>query len=87
MSAFALIEGPLDAATAWLQIDWTRIQRLVSRLQARIVKAMKAGRWHRVRSLQRLLVSSLRVATINDGQSFTIIDGPKRKAKRLTMGR
>jgi len=58
MSAFALIEGPLDAATAWLQIDWTRIQRLVSRLQARIVKAMKAGRWHRVRSLQRLLANS-----------------------------
>jgi RNA-directed DNA polymerase len=32
--------------------------RYVSRLQARIVKAIKAGKWHRVSSLQRLLVNS-----------------------------
>jgi RNA-directed DNA polymerase len=59
MSALGLVEGPSDATTAWLQIDWARIVRHVSRLQARIVKATQAGKWHRVRSLQRLLVNSL----------------------------
>ena len=58
MSALGLVEGPSDVTTAWSQIDWARIVRHVSRLQARIVKAVKAGRWHRVRSLQRLLVNS-----------------------------
>ena len=52
------IEGPLDEAALWSSIDWSGARRHVSRLQARIVKAVKAGRWHRVRSLQRLLVSS-----------------------------
>ena len=58
MSALGLIEGPLDVTTAWSQIDWAKIARHVSRLQARIVKAIKAGKWHRVRALQRLLVNS-----------------------------
>ena len=34
------------------------IRRHVSRLQARIVKAVRAGNWHRVRCLQRLLANS-----------------------------
>jgi hypothetical protein len=29
----------------------------------------------------------VRVTTINDGQAFTIVDGLKRKAKSLAMGR
>ena len=31
--------------------------------------------------------SAMRVATINDGQAFTVVDGAKRKAKSLAMGR
>jgi RNA-directed DNA polymerase len=58
MSALGLVEGPLDAAAAWSQLDWARICHSVSRLQARIVKAVNAGQWHRVRSLQRLLANS-----------------------------
>ena len=58
MSALGLVEGPSDATAAWSQIDWAKLHRHVSRLQARIVKALKAGQWHRVRSLQRLLVNS-----------------------------
>jgi RNA-directed DNA polymerase len=58
MNALGVIEGPQDAAALWSTLDWTRIRRHVSRLQARIVKAIKAGQWHRVRSLQRLLVNS-----------------------------
>ena len=52
------IEGPPDAGALWSGIDWPRVRRHVSRLQARIVKAIKAGKWHRSRSLQRLLASS-----------------------------
>ena len=59
MNALGVIEGPHDVAAHWLSIDWSRIRRQVSRLQARIVKAVRAGRWHRVRSLQRLLANSL----------------------------
>ena len=58
MNALGIIEGPRDEAAAWSAIDWVKIRHSVSRLQARIVKAVKAGRWHRVRSLQRLLVHS-----------------------------
>jgi RNA-directed DNA polymerase len=58
MNALGVIEGPQGAAAHWLSIDWARIRRQVSRLQARIVKALRAGKWHRVRSLQRLLAGS-----------------------------
>ena len=55
MSVIDAIEGPVDAEADWLAVDWPRARRHVSRLQARIVKAVKAGKWHRVRCLQRLL--------------------------------
>ena len=52
------IEGPSGAAVQWSDIDWSRVRHHVSRLQTRIVKAFKAGLWHRARSLQRLLANS-----------------------------
>ena len=58
MNAIGIIEGPRGAAAHWSSIDWAKIRRHVSRLQARIVKAVRAGSWHRVRCLQRLLASS-----------------------------
>jgi len=42
----------------WHQINWTRCQGNVRRLQARIVKATKEGRWGKVKALQRLLTHS-----------------------------
>lgn len=42
----------------WDQIDWNRCQRQVRRLQARIVKATREGRWGKVKSLQWLLTHS-----------------------------
>src|ERR1022692_5304400 len=42
----------------WDQIDWKRCERQVTRLQARIVKASREGRWGKVKALQRLLTSS-----------------------------
>ncbi len=43
----------------WDLIDWEEQERIVSRIQARIVKAVKAGSTESVRGLQRLLSRSL----------------------------
>jgi hypothetical protein len=44
---------------AWEQLDWPQCERHARRLQARIVKATRAGRWGKVKALQRLLTHSL----------------------------
>jgi RNA-directed DNA polymerase len=43
----------------WDRIDWTRCERTVEKLQARIVKATKEGRCGKVKALQWLLTHSL----------------------------
>ena len=45
-------------ANHWEQIDWPQCERHVSRLQARIVKATREGRWGKVKALQWLLTHS-----------------------------
>ena len=47
-----------DKAAHWEQIDWAKCERQVWRLQARIVKATREGRWGKVKTLQRLLTHS-----------------------------
>jgi hypothetical protein len=42
-------------AEEWYAINWLTIHQNVRRLQVRIVQATKAGRWNKVKSLQRLL--------------------------------
>ena len=42
----------------WDSIDFSKHEQIVSRLQARIVKAEKAGKHNRVKALQRLLTRS-----------------------------
>ena len=42
----------------WNAIDWQKVHRNVSQLQARIVKATREGRWGKVKALQRLLTCS-----------------------------
>ncbi|MDQ3831597.1 MAG: reverse transcriptase domain-containing protein, partial [Candidatus Tectomicrobia bacterium] len=42
----------------WHARNWQKAHTLVRRLQARIVKATQAGRWGKVRALQRLLTPS-----------------------------
>jgi len=46
------------AALDWHQIDWSKAQRPVRRLQARIVQATQEGRWGKVTALQHLLTHS-----------------------------
>ena len=50
--------APLHAEESWLQADWSRIESEVRRLQVRIAKATREGRWGKVQALQRLLTRS-----------------------------
>jgi RNA-directed DNA polymerase len=66
----------------WHSINWKKAYRTVRRLQARIVKAVREGRWHKVRSLVYLLTHSfsgralaiLRVVS-NSGAKTPGVDG------------
>jgi RNA-directed DNA polymerase len=66
----------------WHQIDWAQAHRNVRRLQARIVKATKQGRWGKVKALQWLLTHSLsgkaiavKQVTENQGKKTPGVDG------------
>src|SRR5437773_6341421 len=68
--------------TAWDQLDWPKCERQVRRLQARIVKATQAGRWNKVKALQRLLTCSfsgralaVKRVTENKGKKTAGVDG------------
>jgi RNA-directed DNA polymerase len=45
-------------STDWHSINWGAVNETVRRLQARIVQAMKAGKWHKVQALHHLLTHS-----------------------------
>ena len=69
-------------ATHWDQIDWPKCERQVRRLQARIVKATREGRWGKVKALQRLLTCSfsgkalaVKRVTENQGKRTPGVDG------------
>lgn len=77
-------KGQSSKGQSWHLIDWSKAQRVVKNLQARIVKAVEQGKWKKVRDLQRLLNNSwsakvlavLRV-TSNKGGKTAGIDGEK----------
>jgi RNA-directed DNA polymerase len=85
------------APTDWHAIDWQPIHQNVRRLQARIVKATKEGRWGKVKALQRLLTHSfsgkalaVKRVTENQGKRTPGVDGitwddPEKKARALHM--
>lgn len=52
------VGAPSRPTEMWLQADWPRIKDEVKRLQERIAKATKEGRWGKVKALQRLLTRS-----------------------------
>jgi RNA-directed DNA polymerase len=47
-----------NTAVDWHSIDWKKVRRTVRRLQARIVKAVREGKWHKVKALVYLLTHS-----------------------------
>src|SRR5476651_734137 len=79
----------------WASIDWQEAERVVRRLQARIVQACQAGRWGKVRALQHLLTHSyaakvlaVRRVTENKGKRTPGVDGetwttPEQKAQAI----
>ena len=59
MSAAEMLAGAAPSlATDWHSIDWKKVYRTVRRLQARIVKAVREGRWNKVQALVYLLTHS-----------------------------
>src|SRR5262249_22817996 len=93
MSAAATLAGAApDLVPGWHSIPWRKVWGNVRRLQARIVKAVREGRWGEVKALVYLLTPpfSARAAAIlrvptNHGPSPPGVDGdcwdtPERKA-------
>jgi RNA-directed DNA polymerase len=83
MSAAEMLAGATPGpALDWHSIDWKKVYRTVRRLQARIVKAVRAGRWGKVKALVYLLTHSFsgralaiwRVVT-NSGARTPGVDG------------
>ena len=84
-----------DGEMQWHLIDWSHAHRNVRRLQARIVKATKEGRWGKVKALQWLLTHSLsgkaiavKQVTENQGKKTPGVDGktwsiPEAKTKAV----
>lgn len=80
----------------WHQINWVQVHGNVRRLQARIVKATKEGRWGKVKALQGLLTHSfsgkalaVKRVTENQGKRTPGVDGetwstPKSKSQAAT---
>jgi RNA-directed DNA polymerase len=98
MTAAATPAGAVPrGASGWHDIDWRAVNRVVRRLQARIVKATQAGRWGRVRALQHLLTCSfsgkalaVKRVTENAGKRTSGVDRvlwdtPAGKMKAVTV--
>ena len=74
--------GASSATILWNSIDWKATESQVRRLQIRIAKAVREGRWGKVKTLQRLLSNShsakllaVRRVTQNRGRNTPGVDG------------
>lgn len=82
-TAVSAVNGPQGFPDDWDQVDWTRVEQEVRRLRQRIFTASRAGAHRKVRNLQRLmlrsranaLLSTRRVAQVNQGRGTAGIDG------------
>src|SRR6266536_700927 len=84
-----------DTPLTWHQMNWRHAERTVRRLQTRIAQATQAGKWGKVKALQRLLTRSLsgkalavRRVTENTGKRTPGVDGelwktPEQKAAAI----
>jgi RNA-directed DNA polymerase len=70
------------AAQMWEQVNWIHIEAEVKRLQMRIAKAVREGRWGKAQALQRLLTRShsgkmlaVKRVTENSGKRTPGVDG------------
>ncbi|NYT62883.1 reverse transcriptase N-terminal domain-containing protein [Alcaligenaceae bacterium] len=74
--------APATTESSWRQIDWGCVEKEVWRLQARIAKATRVGRWNKVRALQHLLTRlrngkllAVKRVTDNAGKRTAGVDG------------
>lgn len=74
--------GALPGGRRWKEIDWKAAERHVRRLQMRIAKAVKQGRYGKVKALQYLLTHSFHAkalavkrVTSNKGKKTPGVDG------------
>ena len=74
--------APSRSAQMWDQANWPHIEADVKRLQVRIAKATREGRWGKVKALQRLLTRShsgkmlaVKRVTENRGKRTPGVDG------------
>jgi RNA-directed DNA polymerase len=74
--------APSRDAQMWDRANWSHIEAQVRRLQERIAKATREGRWGKVKALQRLLTRShsgkmlaVKRVTENRGKRTPGVDG------------
>ncbi|NEP11587.1 MAG: hypothetical protein F6K14_15520 [Symploca sp. SIO2C1] len=78
-------KASLKTTTEWKQINWTKVQRKVFKLQKRIYKAVEIGDRAKAHKLQKLLVKSYyakllavrKVTQDNQGKKTAGVDGKK----------
>jgi RNA-directed DNA polymerase len=97
--AMQMTTEPVGAASGrevdWHRIDWAKVHRTTRRLQMRIAKAVREGRWNKAKALQWLLTHSfsgkalaVKRVTENQGKNTPGVDGetwntPEAKAKAV----
>src|SRR5659263_488225 len=76
----------------WNKTDWKKAEEHVNRLQVRITKAVKAGKWYLVKRLQYLITLShyakllaVRKPTQNTGKRTAGIDGETWSSSKTKM--
>ena len=81
-----------STSSSWNSIDWKKCECRVRKLQVRIAKACNEGRYNKVKSLQRLLVTSfsakalaVKRVTSNKGKRTSGIDHVKWTTPELKM--
>jgi RNA-directed DNA polymerase len=81
-TATSLTGASSHTGEGWHDINWRKAHQNVRRLQARIVKATKEGRWGKVKALHRLLTHSfsgkalaVKRVTENQGKRTSGVDG------------
>ncbi len=84
-----LLIGASSADRRWDAVDWHAAERSVRRLQMRIAKATREGRWGKVQALQRLQTDSfaakllaVRRVVRNRGRRTAGVDGVIRTTSR-----
>jgi RNA-directed DNA polymerase len=89
------VDGHMGLKNVWDLIDWDKHRQTVSRIQARIVKAVKKGLKEKARGLQRLLSNSLAAKLIaikrvisnrgkrTPGVDNILIDTPRKRWETL----